>query len=218
MRPFVEQGLFRPLYRSAVDTATLVSDLAEAVADKGDFLVTTNLDNDDGLAADFSERIRAVAADAPRAALYVTKGLIKSGACVYLRTDRRNAFVSVRESWESPVTAWSEYHNEYYRVMPTIEVGGPPGWLQVVHGNNVSNRIRGRLVAPGAYRPLFPGLIDDLDHPGLIALVKDLLVAQPFRTARDGFRAGARRAGLRLLGKDGYSQAKLRLASLRRSG
>ena len=61
-------------------------------------LITTNLDNDDGLAVDFSERIRSVETTHRRVAVYAARGLIKSANTVFLRTDRHNAFCSVR-SW-----------------------------------------------------------------------------------------------------------------------
>lgn len=215
LRPLAEAGLFRPVYRSAVTVPELVSDVREVVRDKQDVLITTNLDNDDGLALDFSERLIAMRLDHPRAAVYMSRGLIKSPGGVYLRRDPRNAFVSVREPWDSPVTSWGQYHNEFHRVMPTVEIGGQPGWLQVVHGSNVSNRVRGRLVAPQAYPDLFGHSLDDSARPSRWELGADAIVRHPTRTVRDAGRALLRRAGLGLLGKEGYGRAKLAFVSVR---
>lgn len=217
LRPLVEDGVFHPVYRRAVSTADLVSDLCETVKDKGEVLITTNLDNDDGLAPDFVQRLASVRTDQPRVVVYVSCGLVKSTEGLYLRTDRRNAFVLVREGWDQPVTSWSEYHNEFPRIMPAITIGGPPGWLQVIHGSNVSNRVRGRLVAPSRYRPLFGEMLEDVPEPRVLDLGADRLLRAPARTVRDGTRAAARRTALRVLGKEGYTEAKLKLASLRRS-
>ncbi len=212
----VEDGLFTPVYRSTVSTEDLVSDLRAAFPEPSPFLLTTNLDNDDALASDFCNRVASISTDVSRSAVYVTHGLIKSQGGLFLRTDRRNAFVSVLESWDAPVTAWSEYHNEFPRVMPVIEVGGPPGWLQVVHGSNVSNRVRGRRVSPRSYRALFGDLLDDVDEPSPGEVARDLVLRVPIRTVRDLGRTTVRRAALGALGKDRYSELRLRVASLRR--
>ena len=41
---------------------------------------------------------------------------------------------------------------------PVVQVGGPGGWLQVVHGGNVSNKIRGRRVPPAELAGRFPAV------------------------------------------------------------
>ena len=213
LQPFIDRGLFRSVFRTSVSQSELMSDIREAVPERGEVLLTTNLDNDDGLACDFSSRARAVVTPHPRVAIYLARGLIKGDDGVFLRTDRRNAFCSIREPWESPVTAWSEYHNEFPRVMPTVQLNGPPAWLQVVHGANVSNRIRGRLVSPTPHRARFGDLLDDAPVPDLTEVARDTLLSLPVRVMRDWGRSAARRAGLRLLGKERYQAAKLRLSS-----
>ncbi len=217
LAPLVDRGLFTPVYRTTVSTEDLVSDLRGAVPHPSPVLLTTNLDNDDALSVDACRRLAAVDSADPKAVIYLKNGLIKSPDGLYLRTDRRNAFVSVRETWDAPVTSWSEYHNEFPRVMPAIEVGGGPAWLQVVHGSNVSNRVRGRLVSPRRYRELFGDQLDDVAEPAGSDVVRDLLVRVPARSLRDAGRSAVRRSALGLLGKDRYGQVKLRLASLRRS-
>jgi hypothetical protein len=214
MRPYVDRGLFRALFREAVPREDLVVDLADCVEDKHDLLITTNLDNDDALAVDFAERLAALRMRGDRSALYLRTGLIKSPQGLYLRTDRRNAFCSVVESWDAPVTCWAEYHNRLPNLMPSIEVGGAPGWLQVVHGDNVSNRVRGRLVSPRAYHSAFPGMLDDVPEPSRRDLSADLLL-RPARFTRDTARAAARVTALRILGKERFSKAKSVVRSAR---
>jgi hypothetical protein len=217
LAPLVERGLFRPIYRASVSDEELVSDLRETVPSPQSVLLTTNLDNDDGLASDFSERLIATRCAHDRAALYVTRGLVKSPRGLFLRRDPVNAFPSVRESWDAPVTAWSEYHNEFPRVMPSIQVAGGPGWLQVVHGENVSNRVRGRLVSPGAYAGRFGDMLDDVAEPSRADRWKDGALYRPGRVVRDTTRATTRTTALRLLGKERYSDAKLALVRSQRA-
>ncbi|NYE35517.1 peptidoglycan/xylan/chitin deacetylase (PgdA/CDA1 family) [Nocardioides cavernae] len=214
--PYAEQGLLHPVLREVVGVPELREDIAALVPRSSDILLTTNLDNDDGLAVDFCARIAAAAKGAApgRAALYATRGLVLADDGLFVLRDRHNAFCSVRESWHDPVTSWSEYHNELPRVMPTIELDGPPSWLQVVHTGNVSNRVRGRLVAPSAHRSRFAVPLEARE-PTARELLVDRTVTSSARRLRDGGRATARRAGLRLLGKDGYAAAKAGLREAR---
>jgi hypothetical protein len=216
LRPLIERRLFLPVHRVSVSEEELLTDIRDRVPRRGDYLVTTNLDNDDGLASDFTERIQSVSTDHSRVVIYHATGLIKSADGVFLRTDRRNAFVSVRAPWEDAVTSWSEYHNEFPRIMPAVQLTGPPGWLQIVHGTNVSNRVRGRLVSPAIYRARFGDMLDDVPVPSSAEVLRDLALGVPVRIARDSVRAAFRVAGLRLLGKDRYQAAKRKLSDLRR--
>lgn len=216
LRPWQEQGVFTAIFRDAVDVSDLRSDLNAHVPRNHDRLLTTNLDNDDGLAVDFCERLGQTVSSAPRCVVYWPAGLIRCESNLYLRTDRRNAFCSVLESWEEPVTSWSEYHNEFGKVMPVVEVKAPPGWLQIVHGANVSNRVRGRLTTPGAYLARYGDTLAGVRTPPRPELLRDQLIGYPIRVGRDGLRAGFRVAGLSLLGKDRYQSTKAALASFRR--
>ena len=204
------EGTLAPVLRETVSRAELVSDLRDVVPHPGDVLITTNLDNDDGLAPDFSARLRAVRTDHARSAVYLTRGIVATEDALFLHTDRNNAFCSVREPWAEPVTAWAGYHNELSRSMPVVHLQGPPGWLQVVHGRNVSNRVRGRRVDPAAYRPVFPGV--RVPDSRRVDLVRDRLVDLPVRWVRDTLRAAVRTGALRLLGKERYGAAKLWLS------
>ncbi|RYB94907.1 hypothetical protein EUA93_11440 [Nocardioides oleivorans] len=219
MAPYAASGLLHPVLREHVGVPELREDIAAAVPEPGEALLTTNLDNDDGIAVDFCARLQAAASATThtRAALYVTRGLVLSDDGLFQLDDRHNAFCSVREGWDEPVTSWSEYHNELPRVMPTIELDGSPSWLQVVHGGNVSNRVRGRLVAPSAHRSRFAVPLE-VREPSARELLVDRAVTSPLRRVRDGSRATARRAGLRVLGKDGYADAKATLRTIRSGG
>jgi hypothetical protein len=217
LAPLVDRGLFRPIRRASVSRDELLSDIEETLPSPRRFLITTNLDNDDGLAIDFSERVTSAHGPHDRAVLYITRGLVKSPRGLFERRDPLNAFCSVRESWDDPVTVWSEYHNEFPRVMPALQLEGPPGWLQVIHGENVSNRVRGRLVSPRSYAGQFGHLLDDVEEPSRRASLKDELLYRPGRLVRDTARSTTRSTALRLLGKERYSDAKLLLARVRRA-
>ncbi|WP_166787748.1 glycosyltransferase [Cryobacterium luteum] len=203
-------GIFQAVYRSSVSRSELLADIRTIVGREREVLITTNLDNDDGLATDFVDRLQQANVPPHRTAVYLTSGLIASRNALYLRRDARNAFCSVRESWDDPVSCWAAWHNRLGESMPVIEIDGAPAWLQVVHGSNVSNRVRGRLVSPLPYARLFGPQLNALTVPAHRRMLIDRLISVPIRITREALRAGAKQMTVRLLGTAGLDDMKLR--------
>jgi hypothetical protein len=209
-------GTFHPVFRESVDRTELLCDIAHLFPTPSKFLITTNLDNDDGLAVDFVERLQSVSTR-ERTAIFLTRGLIKSPMGLYRRVDRYNAFCSVREPWQGAVTCWLTWHNGLQRRMPTRTLSGAPAWLQVVHGTNVSNRVHGALTTAEGNERLFPGLLDGVPPVSRARLARDTLIERPLRTVRDGARMLLKAPARVLLSPEGFERAKMLLASLRRA-
>lgn len=209
--PYAKQGLFTPFYRAEVPYDVLLADVRQVSTGSADMLITTNLDNDDGLAIDFVERLQAAVDFTDRRALYLINGLIKGPGGVYLRRDADNAFCSVAEAWDQPKMCWADWHLMLRRTMPVVEIDGAPGWLQVVHGENVSNRVRGRLTSPAPWISRFPWALVEAPQPGFGDLARDRIITSPLRWLRDTGRATARRVAIAALGKDGMQRLKERL-------
>ncbi|SEQ51359.1 glycosyltransferase [Arthrobacter sp. OV608] len=205
--------VFNPIYRAQVSRDDLLNDLKLVSGARHRNVITTNLDNDDALSANFVERLQSVPVESDRAAVYLVRGLIRSGDRLYSRTDRSNAFCSVQEDWNSAQTCWSTWHNLLGKTMKVIQVGGEPAWLQVIHGSNVSNRVRGRRTSPMSHRPNFGALLDGVGDVAAGDLLKDLLIQAPQRSIRDLGRSVARRATLAVLGRDGLDRLKAEWAS-----
>jgi hypothetical protein len=202
-------GGFVPIFRASVNHDELVADLIKVVGKPQKRLVTTNLDNDDGLAADFAERLQMQASiPRVRTAIYFSRGLILTGKDLYSRIDRRNAFCSVVESWEDPVTCWADWHNLLGKCMPVREIAGPPAWLQVVHGGNVSNRVRGRMVSSSLHVKSFPVIPPDTGYPSDRALRWENLVVAPARYLGERGRSTVKWLMITVLGKEGLSRVK----------
>lgn len=194
------------IYRASVPTATLLSDLAaNCESSVGDFLLTSNLDNDDALALDFVERLQARASrvDHALAAFYFRNGLIKEAGQIRLFRSRHNAFVTVREPWPEAKTCWADWHNRIPKLMPVESILGKPGWLQVVHSRNVSNRSRGVLVNPRAYLSLFPGVLSDVPNRPRVLLAMRNTVSLPLQMLRELSRTAVKRFALIVWGKSG---------------
>lgn len=201
-------GRFTPVFRSSVSSDDVVADIRTLFGSDASVLVTSNLDNDDALALDFVERVQSAAPQVDRTAVYVAHGLIKSRHRIYLRRDQRNAFCSVVESWDSPSTCWCDWHNLLGKSMQVLELTEAPGWLQVVHGRNVSNRVRGRLVSASRYADLFPGLLNDVAPVSFMTYANDLILARPFRTLKEAGRAALKGVAMKTVGKEGLSRVK----------
>lgn len=202
--------LFRAAFRSSISNLELVSDLSELSGAQRDVLLTTNLDNDDGLAIDFVARSQSAVATIERTAIYLTRGLILNGSKTYWRIDPSNAFCSVAESWESPVTAWADWHNRLGLAMAVKEIPGAPAWLQVIHGLNVSNRVHGRLIKPSEHSKLFAYALPRLPDPAASQIFVENYLAVPLRSVYSAARTLAKTALLKVLGKDGFNEFKNR--------
>jgi hypothetical protein len=204
---------FVPIYRARVSPQELLQDLRDVSGAQHRKLMTTNLDNDDGLSSDFVQRLHDVPTGANRTAVYLVRGLIRSGNRVYLRTDRSNAFCSVREEWDSAQTCWATWHNLLGKSMDVVRVGGDPAWLQVIHGSNVSNRTKGRRISAEGFQQSFGTLLDGAEDLGRGALLKDLLIHRPGRSVRDLSRSTIKQAAFSVMGQDGLDRFKEEWAS-----
>ncbi|MFA4894844.1 MULTISPECIES: glycosyltransferase [Microbacterium] len=215
LAPLVDEGLFVAIYRERVDWQDVVLDARTVFEDRGELLLTTNLDNDDAVAIDFIERLQHAARRHPGHAIYLRNGLILQGDAVYLRDDPENAFCSVSESWNAPVTAWRDWHNLLHHHLPVVSEDGPPAWLQIIHGQNVSNRVRGVRIDTAAHRGSFPGQLDEVaaTQPGRIWM--DRSVLRPLRDLRDHGRSFGKKMILRVGGKDSLDRVK---SAVRRLG
>lgn len=211
-------GLFRPVFRAEVPLAGRLEDIAAMRQGNPRLLLTTNLDNDDGLATDFVERLQAVASLPERTAIYLANGIIRTPEAAYLRRDRRNAFCSVVEPIEGAVTCWADAHNRLGQSMAERALGGPPAWLQVIHDTNVSNRARGRLVSPRSYGALFGTLLDDLPEPSRADYLAEYLVRIPRRSLREASRAAVKSLAYGLGGPEAADRVKEAWTRLRYGG
>ena len=203
-----QDSAFTPIFRAEVSNAELLHDLHAVTGARHNELITTNLDNDDGLALDFVARLQNADCDGARTAIYLVNGLIRSGNRLYLRTDRTNAFCSVKEDWAAARTCWTDWHNLLGRSMSVTEIAGGPAWLQVVHGSNVSNRIRGRRASAEPYSKAFAGLLDGVSDLSPLEQFKDLAVGRPHRFVKEAGRSLMKRIVLNVLGKEGLDQLK----------
>jgi hypothetical protein len=163
--------------------------LAEALPARTPWLLTTRLDNDDALAIDHIARLQSAVAQVPpvRGSWNFPQGFVLRGGRLYALSHRANAFASWLEPWdERTCTAIAIAHLKMSRFGPIAQIAGDAAWLQVVHGGNVSNKIRGRRVAPAQAAGRFPGpMLAGLRPASRREIALENLILTPIRRARD---------------------------------
>lgn len=113
------------------------------------FVLSTRLDNDDAVHQNFVSDLVAGARnhDNHPVVFNFPVGLSCRGKRLYSAYDESNAFTSLLSSSDDLVTIWTTRHRELSRIAPVVQLGIQPRWLQVIHGRNLSNRIKGPRVA-----------------------------------------------------------------------
>ena len=182
---------FTPLYLGQFDAAGWARMVRDAIgAPVPDRLIlTSNIDNDDGVAADYIARVQDAALREWRGETFAVNapwGLVRTGRRLFLHYHPSCAFTNMVEA-DTPLfrTTMTTRHNDLPLQMRLVQLAGGPGWLQVVHGNNVSNRVRGKVIdKPG--EAAFPAqVLTGVDNPGWLEKIWDNTILAPARALRD---------------------------------
>jgi Putative rhamnosyl transferase len=163
------------------------------------WILTSRVDNDDGIAPDFVSAIQEAQSLKTSEVLNCPLGLIACEGRAYLRRDDSNAFISLSEPYQNFRTVLSILrHRNAHAEYPVKQLAETPLWLQIVHKRNVSNRIRGWRVEASAISKYFPYLppqsAASAEHP--IGIFAENLTASAFRSSRDAAISVARRIAM----------------------
>jgi putative rhamnosyltransferase len=111
-------------------------------------VLTSRLDNDDALHRDALATLRDAVGERDLEFLNLPHGYCHRhpGGPTYRVDDWSSPFISLVETVDRtpPMTAVCVSHVEAARVAPVRQVGDYPAWVQVIHGRNLHNRLRGR--------------------------------------------------------------------------
>lgn len=150
-------------------------------------LITTRLDNDDAVANDFLARIKSEASRFPDGTIInFREGIALQNGRLYTAADESNPFTSLVEQAAKAETIWAAPHTELASRFPLQQVITDPCWLQIIHGENVTNRIKGRRLAAKAVLARFS--LDEsvnVEATGQVALVLDRAFLFPARQLRE---------------------------------
>jgi hypothetical protein len=138
------------------------------IAPTADWVLTTRLDNDDALHRRFIETVQSHARPGVREFINPTYGLILANGRLYRQRDYSSPFITLSEPVSDCRTVWMDQHTLLARHGPVRQFALPDAWIQVVHGGNLVNQIRGVLISPTDASPgaLFPTLRASLADVG----------------------------------------------------
>lgn len=175
------------------DKQMIAEDVKALVSSRETLIVTTRLDNDDAIASDFTARVQTAAREAPAdTVLNFTRGIAMRKRRLYTAVDHSNPFTSLVERNPTKLTTiWAKPHHQLEEAWAIRQIAGDPAWLQVVHGENVTNRIKGQLVGAINIIESFRIREDVAAKPAtLLAVALDRVLLSPWRTVREAiFRA-----------------------------
>lgn len=120
--------------------------IAPCLTGSEQWVITTNLDNDDALAVDALERIQHEFERQPRAVVIsLVDGwqYFPAMRAAIAMTYPHNHFLSMTEPAAPELTTIESLsHREARRLYTVADLEGAPGWLEIVHEGNVSNDMR----------------------------------------------------------------------------
>jgi len=117
--------------------------------DPAPYLVTSRLDNDDGLGTDYIRAVQAAFVPEDKRLLNLTGGIaydITQRVLTRIRMARRNHFTSLIEANDQSgnlLTVIGFPHHHPPASVHLVELPTRFGWLKIVHGRNVSSRLKG---------------------------------------------------------------------------
>jgi hypothetical protein len=164
-----------PVYLDCFNQAVAVGLVNGYKAHDADWLMTTRLDNDDALHPLFFEQLRQNVKEGYREFLNIPHGLIAANGKFYRKSDWSSPFITFSESASNPETVWIDQHHLLARHASIRQLALRDGWIQIVHGRNLANQIRG-IRAPISSldrSSLPPALLVDLVSESFIDLCMD---------------------------------------------
>ena len=141
---FIDQPLSRDYF------AGIKEDLLGEHIGSADYLITSWLDNDDALGREFVASVQNLFAGQSGEFINFLHGYVFDSVHhkLYRRRFRANPFISLIEARKDFKTVWSASHLKAAESGTVRQVKTKPMWLQVVHGQNVRNRIGKKIRVP----------------------------------------------------------------------
>lgn len=159
----VGEGLFTPRY-----VATWSSRVAQAaVAEVSDtpFLITTRIDSDDAIAIQFVADVQSRFDHQESMYVNLLCGVqVERTGEVYRYDEPCGPFISYIERRVASIPPRTVFqslsHGQSQLFADVLNVVGPPRWMQIIHGSNLANGVRGLRARPEPFEADF-----DIDLP-----------------------------------------------------
>ncbi|MCI0139987.1 putative rhamnosyl transferase [Arthrobacter bambusae] len=147
----LSEGAFEPIWVDGALTTDLISDEVQGRS-SSPWLITTRVDNDDAVAKDFIERIQHEFARQDFEFINFNSGLqLAEDGAVFRWTDLSGPFISLIEKRSvdgAPRTVHIDGHDKLTNYGNIRGLDPHPMWLQMIHGKNLANEVRGIRTSP----------------------------------------------------------------------
>jgi len=130
-------------YCKVIDSKVLKTAIDPLLPSACNWLLTTRLDNDDALNPALIEQIQSAAEVGRREFLNPRQGLVFAFGKVYKKNDYSSPFITLSESVSGFKTVWLDQHQRLSRHGPIRQIALKHAWIQLVHGGNIANQVRG---------------------------------------------------------------------------
>ncbi len=154
----------RFVYCEEIDSDFLQTTIRSCLPSQVEWLLTTRLDNDDALHPELIERIQSSALSGQREFINPRNGIIFAFGRLYRKRDYSSPFITLSESAKDFKTVWLDQHQRLSRHGPVRQLDLKDAWIQLVHGGNIANqvrgvRVRGQSIAAGVLPPSLAGQV-----------------------------------------------------------
>jgi hypothetical protein len=146
---------FHAVYVAGRFGGSTVCEALREFAAPGKYVITSRVDNDDALAIRYIEAVQNRFDEQAFKFVNLTNGFIWDGVRAYSRQNLSNAFISLIERAERFQTVLRFNHTLVQGSGQVLQVDRIPGWLVVVHGDNVRNSACGTPVPNGEWKKHF---------------------------------------------------------------
>lgn len=143
-------NILRAEYCTELTTDECARRIVSLAPEGTDWLLTTRLDNDDALHPHFIETVNRLCRPGVREFINPTRGLIVAGPRLYRKRDFSSPFISCSEPLSDCRTVWVDQHQRLARHGLVRQFGLRDAWIQVVHGGNLANQVRGVRACPSS--------------------------------------------------------------------
>lgn len=156
-------SLFTPVYVSS--WAPQIAQSAVAEVSTAPYLITTRIDSDDAVARQFVADVQSHFDNQDSLYINLLCGVqVERTGELYRYDEPSNPFISYVEKRVvavPPRTVFQNFsHSRSREFGDLLNVVGPPRWMQIIHGSNIANCVRGLRVRPESFEADF-----DLDLP-----------------------------------------------------
>lgn len=200
---------FNSRFTQSVNHAYVQEMLKNELGNGAEFIITTRLDNDDAVCSEFIELIQNEFEEVNKLFINFDNGLAFKDNYIYTLRDKSNPFISLIERLPNIKTVWSLPHNEICKSERIKHLSSPGAWLQIVHDQNVTNRIKGRMLFPRNDLLKSYNINNIKIKNSILRFIIDLTILYPIRKIRE-FLIGVVKKMLGSLGLNNLKNAILK--------